>query len=115
MPTVGAAGAAGTAFIITLFDEDEVHPVLFVTVKLWVPWARSVIVVLVPVPVTVPGSIVHVPVDGSPFNTTLPVVTIQVGWVIVPTAGADGVTGAEFIITADGADVHPVLSVTVKL
>jgi hypothetical protein len=31
-PTVGAAGAAGTAFIITLFDEVEVHPALFVTV-----------------------------------------------------------------------------------
>ena len=28
---------------------------------------------LVPVPVTAPGLIVHVPVAGRPFNTTLPV------------------------------------------
>jgi hypothetical protein len=69
--------------------------------------------VLVPVPVTVPGSIVHVPVDGRPFNTTLPVVIIQVGWVIVPTARAEGVTGAELIITADAPEVHPALSLTV--
>ena len=31
-------------------------------------------VVLVPVPVIAPGLRVHVPVAGSPFNTTLPVV-----------------------------------------
>ena len=31
------------------------------------------IVVLVPVPVIDPGLIVHVPVAGKPFNTTLPV------------------------------------------
>ena len=31
-------------------------------------------VALAPVPVIAPGLIVHVPVAGSPFNTTLPVV-----------------------------------------
>jgi hypothetical protein len=51
--------------------------------------------VLVPEPdeVTDPGVLVsvHVPVDGSPLRTTPPVATAQVGWVIVPTEGADGV------------------------
>jgi hypothetical protein len=29
--------------------------------------------VLIPVPVIAPGFITHVPVEGRPFNTTLPV------------------------------------------
>jgi len=55
------------------------------------------IVVLVPVPelVVPPGDlvIVQVPEDGNPVNSTFPVATVQVGWVIVPATGADGVTG----------------------
>lgn len=58
------------------------------------PGAKPDIVVLIPVPVvvTAPGLRVnvHVPVEGSPLNTTLPVATVQVGWVIVPTVGAAG-------------------------
>lgn len=58
------------------------------------PSGRSVTVVLVPVPVLVTLSglrvRVHVPEDGKPFNTTLPVATSHVGWVIVPTTGAPG-------------------------
>ena len=50
-------------------------------------------VLLVPVPVILPGFIVHVPVAGNPFKTTLPVATVHVGWVIVPTVGADGTDG----------------------
>ena len=40
-----------------------------------------------------PGDLVsvHVPVAGNPFKTTLPVATLQVGWVVVPRIGADGV------------------------
>ena len=57
----------------------------------------------VPVPVVVvaPGVLVnvHVPVAGSPFNTTLPVAVAHVGCVIVPTVGAVGVPGAAFITT----------------
>jgi hypothetical protein len=68
-----------------------------------------------PVPVIVPGSMVHVPDEGRPFNTTLPVVTMQVGCVMVPTDGAEGVTGAAFIVTGDAPEVHPAASVTVKL
>ena len=52
---------------------------------------------LVPVPVvvTVPGKRVnvHVPADGNPLKTTLPVDTAHVGWVITPTTGAEGIAG----------------------
>ena len=52
--------------------------------------------------------------EGNPFNTTLPVAIAQVGCVIVPIVGADGVTGCGLIITlADAAEVQP--SVTVKV
>jgi hypothetical protein len=51
-------------------------------------------VLVVPVPVVVipPGVLVnvHVPVAGKPLKTTLPVATVQVGCVIVPTTGAEG-------------------------
>jgi hypothetical protein len=66
-----------------LDEAAEVHPSIFVIVKLYVPAASPEIVVLVPVPVEVmpPGVLVnvHVPVDGKPFKTTLPVATVQVG------------------------------------
>jgi hypothetical protein len=48
-----------------------------------------------------------VPDDGKPFNITEPVAKAQVGCVIVPTAGADGVTGCALITTfADENDVQ---------
>ena len=76
------------------------------------------IVVLVPVPVEVvpPGVLVsvHVPVDGRPFNITLPVAPEHVGWVIVPIVGAAGVDGLVFITTlAEDDDIHPDALVTV--
>jgi hypothetical protein len=61
-----------------------------------VPEGIPEIVVLVPVPVVVapPGFLVIVQLpEGKPFNTTLPVATVQVGCVIAPTSGAVGVTG----------------------
>ena len=67
----------------TLADAEEVHPEALVTVKVYVPAASPEIVVLVPVPVVVvpPGVlvVVHEPVDGNPFNMTLPAATEQVG------------------------------------
>jgi len=83
-----------------------------------VPDANPVIVVLIPLPVvvTLPGLrvSVHVPLEGNPFNTTLPVATAQVGWVMVPTTGAAGVDGCEFItMSADEADRQPYELVTV--
>jgi hypothetical protein len=74
--------------------------------------------VLVPLPVVVtdPGVrvSVHVPVDGSPFNTTLPVATVHVGAVIVPTTGADGVAGCAGINTLEEkTEIQPASLVTV--
>jgi len=61
-----------------------------------------------------PGLIVQVP-DGKPLNTTLPVAVEQVGWVMVPTIGPDGVTGCAVMTTLpDAAEVHPAALVTVK-
>jgi hypothetical protein len=75
-------------------DAVEVHPREFVTVKVYVPGTRPEIDMLVPVPVVVlpPGErvIVHVPDDGNPLNTTLPVATVHVGGEIVPFTGAEG-------------------------
>ena len=83
--------------IVTGPDSVEVQPDEFVTVKVNTPPARFVIVLLVPVPVVVaaPGKrvITHVPVAGNPLKTTLPVGTANVGWVIVPITGAEGVGG----------------------
>jgi len=71
--------------------------------------------VLVPVPAMAPGLSIQLPV-GKPFNSTLPVETEQVGCVIVPTIGADGVDGCMLITTlADTGEVHPAELVTVKV
>jgi hypothetical protein len=82
-----------------------------------VPGLRFVIVVLIPVPAIAPGLIVHVPLAGKPFNTTVPVgAPHEDGCVIVPAIGAVGATGAAFITTsADGFDIHPAAAVTLKL
>ena len=60
-------------------------------------------VVDVPVPVVVvpPGFrvSVQVPVEGRPLSTTLPVATVQVGWVMVPTTGAVGLAGGVLMTT----------------
>ena len=67
-----------------------------VTVTVYVPAARPDIVVLVVEPVIEPGFIVQLPA-GKLVNTTLPVAVVQVGCVIVPTVGTEGVTGCELI------------------
>ena len=69
------------------------------------PGVRPVIVLLVPVPVMPPGFNVHVPVAGKPFNTLLPVGTSQVGCVIDPNIGADGVAGSALMIKL-AEDIH---------
>jgi hypothetical protein len=78
----------------------------------------SVTVVPVPLDVTVPGYRVSIqtPVAGKPFSTTLPVDNAQVGAVIVPTRGDDGITGWAVInILVDGGEMHPIELVTVKV
>jgi hypothetical protein len=93
-PATGAAGEEGCGLITTSADNADVHPSALVTVKLYVPATRPETVVLVPVPfVIIPPGLrinVHVPVEGNPLSTTLPVATVQVRLVIVPTTGAVG-------------------------
>jgi len=77
-----------------------------------------VVEVPVPVEVTGPGFLVrvHVPLEGRPLRTTLPVGTAQVGWVLVPTTGAVGAEGTALITTLPVAgETHPEASVTVKV
>ena len=70
-------------------------------------------VLLDPVPETAPGLIVQLPA-GKSLRIILPVETVQVGWVIVPAVGADGVAGCEFTtIFTDAGEVHPAAFVTV--
>jgi len=65
------------------------------------------------VPAIAPGLIVQFPA-GKPFKITLPVATEQVGCVIAPTAGVDGVPGFAIITTfADAKEIHPTELVTV--
>ena len=67
--------------------------------------------------VTLPGLRVsnHVP-EGSEFSVTLPVANAQVGWVIPPLAGIEGVIGCAFITAfADAGDVQLTEFVTVNV
>jgi hypothetical protein len=67
--------------------------------------------------VIAPGLIVHVPVEGRPFSTTLPVDAAHVeGCVTDPAIGAVGATGGALITTsADAFEIHPAAEVTLKL
>jgi len=72
-----------------------------------------VILVLTPVEAIAPGLIVQFP-DGKLLSVTLPVATAQVGCVIVPATGTEGVTGCVLITTlAETKEVHPAALVTV--
>jgi hypothetical protein len=106
--------------ITTWADSAEMQPTEFVTVNVNTPPARPLIVLVIPLPVVVvpPGNRVmtHVPEDGNPFSTTLPEGTANVGCVIVPTTGAEGVGGCAGITKfKEGPDRHPSAVVTVKL
>ena len=92
VPMVGAEGVAGCGSMTILPEVAEMQPSELVTVNVRVPTASPEMVVLVPLPAMLPGLMVQLP-DGKPFKTTLPVARAQLGWVIVPTAGAEGVTG----------------------
>lgn len=83
VPTTGGDGFDGCVLITTFADDPDVQSFALVTVKLYVPALRPVMVVLVPVPVLVtePGFRVnvHVPLEGRPYNTMLPVATEHIG------------------------------------
>ena len=120
VPTVGLDGPEGNALITTLLDDAEIQPAAFLTVNVYVvPAAKPLTVadVLLPVVVTLPGIpvTVHEP-DGRPLSTTEPVVTAQVGCVIVPAVGLDGAAGVAFITALfDDAEVQPAAFLTVKV
>jgi hypothetical protein len=119
-PTTGAVGVIGCALITMFSDTGDVQSEAFVTMKLYVPGGSPGIVVPAPVPerVILPGFpvSVHVPVGGKPFNTILPVSTVQVGWVTGPAIGAAGVDGCSFICTSpEAGEAHPWEFVTVKV
>lgn len=80
--------------------------------------AVTVLVAPEPVIVMLPGERVRVqlPVAGRPLRATLPVDRAHVGWVIVPTTGAVGVSGCVLITTLeDAGETHPRALVTVKV
>ena len=69
-----------------------------------------------PVVIVPPGVLVsvQVPVEGKPLISTLAVDTLQVGCVIVPASGADGIAGcASITISAEEGEVQPAALVTV--
>ena len=114
VPMRGAEGVTGWGLITAFCDAAETHPAALVTVKEYVPANRPVTVYELPDPMILPGLIVQVP-EGRPFRTTLPVATVQVGCVIVPMTGADGVTGCGLITAfCDAAETQPAALVTVK-
>ena len=57
---------------------------------------------------------VHAPA-GNPLSATLPVGVVQVGCVMVPMTGADGVPGWGLITALNDADEVQVPSFTVKV
>jgi hypothetical protein len=82
-----------------------------VTVKVYVPSVRFGIAVLIPDPVVVtpPGVRIRVqdPDGGNPPKDTLPVDTVHVGMVTVPTTGAVGADDNTLIVTlADAAEMQ---------
>lgn len=65
-----------------------------------------------------PGYRVRVqdPTDGKPVNSTLPVASMHVGEVTVPTTGDDGIEGWVFTTAlTDEGDTHPAELVTVNV
>ena len=59
---------------------------------------------------------VQVPIAGKPLRSTLPVAVAQVGWVIAPTTGAEGVEGWALITALpDAIEVHPEALVTLNV
>ena len=110
---VARVGVSGCALMTTSADAGEVHPEALVTVKLYVPVAKPEMVVVAVEPAIEPGFIVQSPA-GKPLKATLPVAVEHVGWVMVPTNGADGADGSLKVALTPVAEVQP-LAVICKL
>jgi hypothetical protein len=99
--------------IVKLDEGTEVHKFEPVTVTVYVPAAMPEKSAVVPDATSVvpPGTrvTVQVPEAGRPLNATLPVARAQVGWVMVPITGAEGVEGCTGITTSAErvADTQP--------
>ena len=118
VPTIGAAGKAGAALIVTLFETPDIQPTLLITVKVYVALAgKPEIVAVDPVPVVVvpPGLLVNVQFPaGNPLMTTEPVGAEQAGCALTTTVGgAGGVVFWEMVIAAVFA--QPLTPVTVTV
>jgi hypothetical protein len=105
---MGAVGATGGGLITAGADTADVHNSSLVTVKVYVPAARfvTVVVPVVPLVVILSGKRVrvHVPPDGRPFRTTLPVNTVQLRLTIVPIDGAEGMAFTVSVYVATAAE-----------
>jgi hypothetical protein len=89
----GDAGAVGAAGITAFAEGADEQPAEFITVKLYVPGARPVIVVDAEkpeTPVELPCHVICHPAVDSPPRRTLPVDTEQVGAVMVVMVGVAG-------------------------
>jgi hypothetical protein len=77
VPGTGGVGISGCGLIITSCEGSEVHSLVPLTEKVYVPGCMPVIVVLTPLPVYVAPSgwrvRVHEPGEGRPEIKTLPV------------------------------------------
>jgi hypothetical protein len=104
--TVGAAGPPGTLLITTFADDADVHPAAFVTENVYVPGARPPMIVVIVLPVILPGLIIQSPA-GKLVNTTDPAETAQSGCVIMPMAGAVGVTGCASTVKLVRLELQP--------
>ena len=62
---------------------------------------------LAPVPVILPGLIVHVPEAGSPLKATLPEGCAAGRLVMAPTVGADGADGSLRVALTPVGEVQP--------
>ena len=112
----GAWGVTGWLLISISADTEEIHPFELVTVYLYVcPAVSPEIVWEVPVPeIAAPIFGVNVQLEGKLVNTTLPVATVQVGCVIIPTIGGDWIATALIGTDAEFNEVQTPLE-TVKV
>lgn len=112
-PTVGAAGIAGCAGITAPDEGAEVQPDdSSVTVNVCVELAGNplkVAVAVLPLISCPLGAAVTVQLlAGKLLKATLPVATVQVGGVTVPTVGTAGVTGCAGITAlVDAPEIQP--------